>query len=598
MLLLNMTLEVSVTSLTNVFKTLASWRIDRSHQERKNKTHSNTVEINIRGVLLLISVIFLCIVTITATMFSYIEEWSFLEGVYFTVVSFTTVGLGDYVPFKTTSNHNTYPAYHVLNLVVIVIGSIFTYILLNLLATIYKNMIHHLACSSVIKVNPARSREVPVKSVVPHRKIGISRISSISSTTTNESNAMGSFAAIQRAIDRIRSKTEEDNSARANEMKAVNTIEAILKSEYEKIRSRQGDDPLARWKRTAAKARLSHRRKHSNVYRSVLLDSAAIQQAKRSINTNTPELKAPNSKSNMSTKRIPQKSFSELPRNTIQEALLLRRQLSAPHLATKAFNSNPFDIQKYKESKTKLSITHEEQLQDSITYEEIFKERLKEPISRQSTKSTYIPPDFDNNHLSARNSRESTPGRTRRMDIPQPNPSLKSNSHTIDINILKDQNMNQTHQEDLGNDNKVLTYDEIRLENYRRRRSTKSTYISSNSKSRRSSMEMDDIQSCHSNQSEVDDEIFGEANIETNNYLGLSTTIAIPTFYKDDDNDYARRCDHDHAQQLQKAQAANLTKSNGLMNTTSFGQPNRMFHMENNSSDYGRRARIIEHHFI
>ena len=598
MLLLNVALEVSVTSLTNVFKRLASLRIDNSNQE-KGKTHSNTVEINIRGVLLLISAILLCIVTVTATMFCYIEEWSFLEGVYFTIVSFTTVGLGDYVPFKTRSNHNTYPAYKMLNLVVIIIGSIFTYILLNLQATIYKNMIHYMACSSLIDANPARKiKEVADNTVTPRRKLAISRFSSISSTTTNESNAMGSFAAIQRAIDRIRSKSEEDNSARANEMKAVNTIEAILQSEYEKIRARQGDDPGSRWKRAAAKVRLSRRRKQSNVYRSVLFDSAIQQHAKRrGSSINKRDLKSDRAliSSNMASRRIPQKSLSELPRQTIQEALLLRRQLSAPHLAT--FN-NAFNIQSYKENKAKLSITHEEeQLQNSVTYEDILKERLKDPISRQSTKSTYLPSDYDNNHISPGNSRESTPDRTRRMDSPRPKQILTSNnnSHSININILQDQSMNQAHQGDRHNGNDTqLTYEEIvRLENLRRRRSTKSTYISSVSKSRRSSMELDDIQSCQSHESDEnhDDEIFSGPNMKSNDYFNLESKIDIPMFYKNNENEYAIKLGHD-----KKARATNIVRTNGSIANTTSNNSNRIFPTENH--DYGRQGRIIEQHFI
>ena len=537
-------LEICVTSLTNIFKKIASWW-QRGNQ-KKNMDSEDEMEMSIRGVLLLVSILFICSVAGTAVLFTCIEDWSYFEGVYFTIVSFTTVGLGDFVPFREATQHNKYEVYHMLNLFVIIIGSIFTYIFLNLVATLYKCMIHYLANQSslVVEDRPTTTNKRRVNNnttpgtdiesrTIPRRKIGITRLNSISSSANGavESNPMGSFAAIQRAIDRIRNKAVEDNTARTNELKAVNTIEAILQNEYQKIQARQGDTPKARWYRAAAKARLSNRRKNS-VYNSVILDTTSIHNgyppnldaiiAKRSLQHK--------SLSTLSSKRLPERTFSNLSTKSLQE-MTLQDTLTNHAFSTAATNNNSqqihpiFNVQGFKESKSKLSITHEDAEDRELTLQNVLNNRIKEKVSRQYAQSTYIPSSTTHHeyghlqqshqlhqrmhHLSPSASRENTPGSRRRVEYPSPtdngghvyyqnrrfsqnNNNNNNNNNIINIGVGGAGRGIQQHDLDAA-----LTYENI-MDNSqdtppRRRRSTKSTYLSSNSKSRRSSMELDDL---------------------------------------------------------------------------------------------------------
>ncbi|XP_066915487.1 uncharacterized protein [Clytia hemisphaerica] len=481
MLLLNTALEVSVTSLTKAFKNIVS----RSKYSRP-KENSNTVEINIRGVLLLVFIMFICSVAGTAAMFKYIEDWSYFEGVYFTIVSFTTVGLGDYVPFKTASNYNHHEVYRLLNLFVIIIGSIFTYIFLNLLATIYKNMIHQLARQSSLVDKPEkRVRETPaLVRAIPRRKMGISRVSSISSSATaNEGNPMGSFAAIQRAIDRIRIKAVDDTTTtHGNELKAMNTIEAILQNEYRKIQARQGDNPRSRWHRAAAKARLSNRRKQSDVYKSVVFDTANPSIESILTPANFPERRIlQKSLSTLSGKRLQNKSLSTLSCKSLQDAILRHDLASLQEVATE-HQPSAFNIQGFKESKAKLSITHEEDLENAIAFQDILQSRLQEEatgVTRQQDSNPFNTLDHGEPHyLTPIASRESSPYSKRRRTS-----SLRHYRNSLNNNNLNVEGLDE------------LTYEEILKERMeRRRKSTKSTYLSSNCKSHRSSLaESDDL---------------------------------------------------------------------------------------------------------
>ena len=490
------------------------------------------MEISIRGLLLLVTILFFCYVGCTAALFTYIEEWTFFEGVYFTIVSFTTVGLGDYVPFKEASQHNSYESYQLLNLFVIIIGSVFTYILLNLLATIYKCMIHYLANQSSLVDNgkassvaankrreqlPAASGNEPLKTFPPKRKNGISRFSSISSSVngTVESNPMGSFAAIQRAIDRIRSKAVEDNTARTNELKAVNTIEAILQNEYQKIQARQGSGPKARWHRAAAKARLSNRRRNS-VYNSVILDTASIPNTNPNLESiiSSRSLKH-KSLSSISSKNILEKSFSNLSTKSLQETFGIRDALNNNNSTNQEsihsqIHQAAFNLKNFKECKSKLSITHEKvEDRDELGYhhhQDVLEKHVKETVSRRSTKSTYIPSDYEEHshryphnrmhHLSPPASREATPRIKRRRS------EFKECDENQSAYTTSNHNNNRRYKKTSdsttdNDDGDTLTYARI-MESQReerRRRSTKSTYLSSNSKSRTSSMELDDFQS-------------------------------------------------------------------------------------------------------
>ena len=213
-------------------------------------------------ILLVISLLLLMTLLLFGFLFANFEDWSYFEGIYFTVVAFTTVGLGDFVPSKHKFEHNSHIAYRILNLLMIIIGVTLTYIVLNLIATVWKNALHSLAGSKkILKLFPCikttTERTLRGGSCNSQRRMP-SRGSSILSFADDYLNS-GSFAAIQTAIDRIRAKADEED--RKNEIKAVNTIEAILKGEYKKIQQRQGNDPPSKWRRAAAKARISAAKK-------------------------------------------------------------------------------------------------------------------------------------------------------------------------------------------------------------------------------------------------------------------------------------------------------------------------------------------------
>lgn len=355
MLLLNLLLEASVTCLNKFLKQaysiLAKKKLIRKRPELS--------ALPVTQVLLAMLFLFLVTVASSAVLFMIAEGWSYFESVYFTVVSFTTVGLGDFVPSKEKSTHfNSSAVYKLLNLVVIIVGSFVTYIFMNLLATFYKNFVHYVASAdaiSCVKIQePAKSASNSV------RKYRVSRRSTLSSVGM-EDNTMGSFAAIQRAIDRVRTKAVESESG-INELKAVNTIEAILQSEYRKVNLRQGDSPQARWHRAAAKARLSARRKYSNVYNSVLIEGNALNVY------SSPRI-AP---SRCSASRHGQNQSQE--KNT---RIAIVNSGKLPNTSTPVVENQSLMI-------SKESIT-------TITYDDIMKDQYKKRMKRCSTKSTYLP---------------------------------------------------------------------------------------------------------------------------------------------------------------------------------------------------------------
>lgn len=64
---------------------------------------------------------FLLLIFIPAIVFHYVEKWTFLEGVYFSVVTLTTVGFGDFVPGMDTE-HNYRLLYKILLVVWMLFG--------------------------------------------------------------------------------------------------------------------------------------------------------------------------------------------------------------------------------------------------------------------------------------------------------------------------------------------------------------------------------------------------------------------------------------------------------------------------------------------
>lgn len=80
------------------------------------------------------------VILLAAPLFVFLENWSFFESVYFSVVAFTTVGFGDFVPsgLHSGSGENLTPHYRVGNWLVIIIGTVFMYTSTALMASVYK----------------------------------------------------------------------------------------------------------------------------------------------------------------------------------------------------------------------------------------------------------------------------------------------------------------------------------------------------------------------------------------------------------------------------------------------------------------------------
>lgn len=77
------------------------------------------------------------IATSAAGMYSTVEGWGYWDSIYFCFVAFATVGFGDFVPDQKTSAPDA-PAYGFANFCFLVIGSCFTYSLLNVSSIVIK----------------------------------------------------------------------------------------------------------------------------------------------------------------------------------------------------------------------------------------------------------------------------------------------------------------------------------------------------------------------------------------------------------------------------------------------------------------------------
>ncbi|XP_045887082.1 potassium channel subfamily K member 4-like [Micropterus dolomieu] len=78
--------------------------MDTSACIQKRKVRPTTVRVISAVLSILIGcLIFLAVPTV---VFQKVEEWSFLESLYFVVITLTTVGFGDYVPGDLCQSHN------------------------------------------------------------------------------------------------------------------------------------------------------------------------------------------------------------------------------------------------------------------------------------------------------------------------------------------------------------------------------------------------------------------------------------------------------------------------------------------------------------
>ena len=242
----------------------------------KNKflTPPGPKELPLGEILVASIVLFFLVMLLLALAFALIEHWTFFEAIYFIIVACTTVGFGDYVPSKTKTSigHNMHNAYRVSNWFLIAIGLLLLYVVLNLLANFFKNVLSS-CIHSCKKMCPCLYNEVEPfdqastkarKSAVPSRRT----VSRISFRTDADGPDLGSFAAIQIALDKLKDQASNNNIQGSNtELKALTNIEQILKAEYFRVQNRrQSNSVKSRWKRAAKKARLLSPKQEASSY--------------------------------------------------------------------------------------------------------------------------------------------------------------------------------------------------------------------------------------------------------------------------------------------------------------------------------------------
>ena len=234
-LFMNLVLEISVAILTKSVNFLRGCSSDN-----QGNNISNTANMS------LISVLFMGTVLVMALIFAYIEDWSYFEGIYFVIIAFTTIGLGDLVPSSDISEHNTHEAYRVLNWFLVMFGVLVTYVFLSLMTISIKIRLQNLI---------RKRKNLKCVSTSSESVITAPSVRRISSTGSMVEDGVGPFAAVQRAIHKMRLKAEYDEEVQ-RELKAIEAIEAIINREIQKIQMRQGKDPKTVWRRAAAKARI------------------------------------------------------------------------------------------------------------------------------------------------------------------------------------------------------------------------------------------------------------------------------------------------------------------------------------------------------
>lgn len=219
-------------------------------------------ELPLGEILVIAFVIYFCVTLIFAIAFAVIEDWTFFEAVYFLVVACSTVGFGDYVPskLKTGAGHNIHEGYRVSNWFMIAVGLLLIYVVLNLLANLFKNVLGKCIelCRMRIcyrfrtQVEPFESQKNRVSATASNRRT----VSRISLANEADGTDLGSFAAIQLALDRLKMEASSDDQGSNTELKALSSIEKILQAEYFKVKSRKKSNSVRiRWKRAARKAR-------------------------------------------------------------------------------------------------------------------------------------------------------------------------------------------------------------------------------------------------------------------------------------------------------------------------------------------------------
>lgn len=143
-LLFNTLLDLTVQLFTSILHHChRCWRVTK-RRITKQTTGSSSWEPSATSIAFL-SLIFVVIITvISAPLFLFLDGWTFFESVYFSVVAFTTVGFGDFVPSgaHSGSGENVTPHYKIGNWMVIIVGLMFMYPAMAVTASVYKQLLH------------------------------------------------------------------------------------------------------------------------------------------------------------------------------------------------------------------------------------------------------------------------------------------------------------------------------------------------------------------------------------------------------------------------------------------------------------------------
>lgn len=230
----------------------------------KNKflTPPSSKELPLGEILVASFVIYTCAALLIATAFASIEGWSFFQAIYFLTVACSTVGFGDYVPSKsqTLVGNNTHDGYRITNWFLISIGLLLIYVVLNLFANFFKNVLSKCIDSCRMRFCPCLNTQIEHFEAQKSRRSAATNnrrtVSRISFANELDGPDLGSFAAIQLALDRLKMEASSDDQGSNTELKALSNIEQILKAEYFRVKSRRKSYSIkSRWKMAAKKAR-------------------------------------------------------------------------------------------------------------------------------------------------------------------------------------------------------------------------------------------------------------------------------------------------------------------------------------------------------
>jgi len=260
-LFMNIILEKSITTSNHIITRLRA----TTTAVKEGKKDGSLPLIHLS---LFFSLLFTATLLLMALIFAFVENWTYFEGLYFVFISFTTIGLGDFVPSAEPSKHNTHYAYKILNWFLIMIGVLVTYMFLNLITILLKALLRKLVSSQKL-VSFVDQKPAVQTAVDTARKSRILSERSTLSSLSNFDEHVGAFAIVQSVIDKMRLKAE-NNSEILPQLEIVERIEEILKKEYLKIQQRNGTSVKSKWRRAAARARIqSTQRKYKKSFHTV-----------------------------------------------------------------------------------------------------------------------------------------------------------------------------------------------------------------------------------------------------------------------------------------------------------------------------------------